>query len=156
MSGNAATLAKAIVPATIVPSGSATLAITLGNTTAAALTLTAPFTDPMPAGMTTTTANTGTCAGVTVTPTLITMPTGASIPPGGCTIVVGVTSSTLGTITNVTSALVTDKYTAPAASAPLGVATGGSTAPIPVDSKVALALCALLIALSGALRRRRR
>ena len=155
VSGSAATLAKAIVPGTIEPGGAATLTITLGNATASSLVLSAPFTDPMPAGMTTTTGNTGTCAGVAVTPTLITMPSGASIPPGGCTIVVGVTSSTPGSITNVTSALVTTKYTAPAASAPLGVAIPGSTEPIPVDSKVALALCALLIALTGALRRRR-
>jgi uncharacterized repeat protein (TIGR01451 family) len=156
VSGTGATLTKAIVPALIEPGGTATLTIALGNATASPLVLGAPFTDPMPGGMTTTTGNTGTCAGVTVTPTLITMPTGASIPSGGCTIVVGVTSSSPGTLTNVTSALVTTKYTAPSASAPLGVAMPGSTQPIPVDSKVALALCALLIVLTRALRRRRR
>ena len=42
----------------------------------------------MPAGVTTTSGNTGTCTGVTVASTTITMASGSTIPPGGCTIVV--------------------------------------------------------------------
>ncbi len=56
--------------------------------------------------MTVVSANTGTCVGVGTTATLITLPAGSSIPPGGCTIIVTVTSSTPGTVVNVTSALV--------------------------------------------------
>jgi len=123
-SGTGATLAKSILPGTIAPGGASTLTLTLGNTTAAALTLTAPFTDTMPAGVTTTSTNTGTCAGVTVTSTVITMAAGATIPPGGCTIVVKITSSTLGTVVNTTSPLQTSAGTTPPASAPLTVVAG--------------------------------
>ncbi len=124
VSGTGATLGKSIVPGTIAPGGISTLTLTLGNTTAAPLTLTAPFTDTMPSGVTTTSASTGSCAGVTVTSTVVTMASGAAIPPGGCTIVVKITSSTPGTVVNTTSALQTDAGTTPPASAPLTVATG--------------------------------
>ena len=123
-----AALTKTIVPGTIAPGGTATLTLVLGNANAAPLTLTAAFTDPMPAGVTTTSGNTGTCAGVTVGPTLVTMAAGATIPPGGCTIVVTITSSTPGTVTNVTGSLQTNAGTTPPASAPLTVtALGGPT-----------------------------
>ncbi len=115
------TLGKTIAPATIVSGGTSTLTLTLGNATANPLTLTAAFTDTMPAGVTTTSANTGTCSGVTVTPMLISMASGASVPAGGCTIVVTITSSTPGTVTNVTGPLQTGAGTAPAASAPITV-----------------------------------
>ena len=115
------TLAKTISPATIASGGTATLTLALSNANAVAQSLTAPFTDPMPAGVTTTSANTGTCTGVNVTSTLITLPSGAAIPPGGCTIVVTITSNTPGTVTNTTGTVVTAAGTAPAASAPLTV-----------------------------------
>ena len=115
------TLAKSIAPATIAPGGTATLTITLGNGNATPLTLTAAFTDTMPAGVTTTSGNAGTCTGVTVASTQITMAAGARIPSGGCTIVVTITSSTPGTVTNTTSALQTNAGTTPPASAPLTV-----------------------------------
>jgi hypothetical protein len=149
-----ASLAKTIVPGSIKPGGAATLTLTLGNSGATPLTLTAPFTDPMPVGMTTTTGNTGTCANVQVTATLITMPTGSTIPPGGCMIVVGVTSSTAGTVTNVTSALIAGSVVAPAASAPLAVTGSDPASPIPVDARFALLLTALLVALTGTFLRR--
>ena len=79
----------------------------------------------MPAGVTTTSGNTGTCTGVTVASTHVTMASGSTIPPGGCTIVVTITSSTTGTVTNTTGTLTTSAGTAPPASAPLTV-TGGS------------------------------
>ena len=116
-----ATLTKTIAPASIAPGGIATLTLALGNSNATPLILTAAFTDAMPAGVTTTSGNTGTCGGVTVTSTLITMASGATIPPGGCTIVVTITSSTPGTVTNTTSPLVTGGGTTPPASAPLTV-----------------------------------
>ena len=121
------TLAKAIAPPSIAPGGTATLTITLGNPNATPLTLTQPFTDPMPSGVTTTSANTGTCTGVTVVPATITMAAGSAIPPGGCTIVVTITSSTLGTVTNTTGALLTQGGITPPASAPLTVTAAGAT-----------------------------
>ncbi len=133
------TLGKAIAPATIVSGGTAMLTLTLGNATANALTLTSAFTDTMPAGVTTTSANSGSCVGVTVTPTTIAMASGTSIPAGGCTIVVTLTSSTIGTVTNVTSPLQTGGGTVPAASAPLtvtvvGVSLGKAIAPATIVS----------------------
>src|SRR5207253_2859336 len=76
-----ASVAETILPATIAVGGSATLTITLGNTNTIPLTLAAAFTDPMPAGVTTTSGSSGTCTGVTVTPTLIAMAAGSTIPP---------------------------------------------------------------------------
>jgi len=121
--GTAPTLAKSIAPSTIAVGGTATLTLTLGNGNAAPAVLTAAFTDTMPNGVTTTSSNTGTCVGVSVSATQITLPAGASIPVGGCTIVVTITSTTPGTVTNVTSPLVTGGGTAPPASAPLTVST---------------------------------
>ncbi len=98
------TLAKTIAPPTIAQGGTATMVITLGNGNPGAATLTAAFTDAMPAGVTTTSGNTGTCSGVVVTPTLITMPAGSVLPAGGCSIIVTLTSSTVGTVTNAPAA----------------------------------------------------
>jgi uncharacterized repeat protein (TIGR01451 family) len=112
---------KTIVPATIAPAATATLAIALGNTNASPLTLTAVFIDPMPAGVTTVSGNSGTCVGVVVTLTQITVAVGSTIPPGGCTIVVTITSSTPGTVINTTSSLQTSGGTAPPGSAPITV-----------------------------------
>ena len=155
--GGIASLAKAIAPAVISIGGSATLTIALGNAGAGPLTLTAPFSDPMPVGMSVVSANTGTCAGVAVASTLITLPAGSSIPPGGCTIIVTVTASTPGTAVNVTSALVAGGVTAPAASAPLAVV--GASLPvehIPTLSPFGLALLLLALAAIGGLYLRRR
>lgn len=144
-STSGATLAKNISPATIVPGGTATLTILLGNPNASPLTLTAAFTDPMPAGVTTTSGNSGTCAGATVTATQITLAAGATVPSGGCTIVVTITSSTPGTVTNVTGALQTSGGTAPPASAPLTVtATSG-----PIPPTLAKSIAPAIIAPGG-------
>ena len=125
-STSTATLAKSIAPATIVAGDTATLTITLGNGNATPLTLSAAFTDIMPAGVTTTSGNAGTCTGVTVTPTEVTMAAGATIPPGGCTIVVTITSSTPGTVVNTTGSLETGAGPAPPASAPITVIPPGA------------------------------
>jgi len=124
-SGALPTLVKSIAPGTISVGGAATLTLTLGNPNATAITLTAPFTDPMPAGVTITSATSaGTCAGVTVAPTALTLAAGSTIPPGACTIVVSITSSTLGTAINTTGPLDTSAGTAPPASAPITVIDG--------------------------------
>jgi uncharacterized repeat protein (TIGR01451 family) len=75
------------------------LTLTIGNTNGVAISLTSAFTDTLPAGMTIKTAgNTGTCSGVTASAgaASFTMANGSSIPIGGCTIVVNVTSTTPG------------------------------------------------------------
>ncbi|MFO1305774.1 MAG: hypothetical protein U1F54_18760 [Burkholderiales bacterium] len=147
--GGIASLAKAIAPSLVPPGGTATLTITIGNGGSGPLVLTTPFTDPMPAGMTVTSPHTGTCPGVTTAPTLITMAAGTSIPPGGCTIVVTVTSSTPGIVVNVTSPLVAGSVTAPAASAPLAVTV--APVQVPVNAPVALLLAILaMLAIGGA------
>ena len=145
----AITLNKSFNPATIDVGTVATLTLVLGNTGVAPVVLTAPFTDPMPAGLTITSPHTGTCPGVTVTPTVITMATGSSIPPGGCTIIVGVVASAAGSFINVTGVLATSGGSAPPATAPVlvKVPTPPSAAPIPVNSPLGLAL--LLLALGG-------
>ena len=146
-----ASVAKTIAPAQIPIGGSATLTIALGNNGAGPLTLTAPFSDPMPAGMSVISAHTGTCVGVVTTATLITLPAGSSIPPGGCTIIVTVTSSTAGTAVNVTSELVAGGGVgAPAASAPLAVGGPGPNLPMePIPGPSSLARILLLLALAA-------
>ncbi|MCC7327773.1 MAG: DUF11 domain-containing protein [Burkholderiales bacterium] len=123
LSSSGTTLAKSIQPSTIAPGGGATLTLTLGNPNPGPLTLTADFVDTMPSGVTTTSANSGSCDNVSVTVTQITMFAGATVPPGGCTIIVGITSSTPGTVTNTTGSLQTSGGSAPPASAPITVTT---------------------------------
>ncbi len=118
-------LAKTIAPSTIAAGGTAVLTLTLGNPNAAPATLAAAFVDAMPAGVTTTSGNTGNCTDVTVGPASVTKAAGSQVPAGGCTIVVTITSSTPGTVVNTTGPLETSLGTAPPASAPLTV-TGGS------------------------------
>ncbi len=117
----APTLAKSIAPSTIAAGGPATLTLTLGNPNAVPITLSAQFTDPMPAGVSITGPNSGTCGGVTVTENSVAVAAGTAIPVGVCTIVVAITSSTPGTVTNTTGTLTTNAGDAPAASADLTV-----------------------------------
>ena len=98
--------------------------------------------------MTVVSLNTGSCQGVTTSPTLIAMPSNAVIPVGGCTIVVIVTSSTPGTVTNVTSGLESGGITAPAASAPFSVAT--APVDVTVDAPLALLLTAIAVGIGAA------
>jgi len=69
-------------------------------------------------------------------------------------VLVGVTTSTPGTTTNVTSALSAGGYVVPAASAP--IATSVPPVEVPVDSPLALLLTAMLVAIAGAACARRR
>jgi uncharacterized repeat protein (TIGR01451 family) len=99
---------KAFAPATIAPNAISQLTITLKNGTAVAGTLVAPFTDTLPTtpGLIKVAAGAigGTCNIPDVTAVLgsgaITFANGATIPAGGCTIIVPVTGATIGAHTN--------------------------------------------------------
>ena len=97
------TVAKSFSPNTINAGGTSQLTVTLGNTNASAITLTANMDDNLPAGVTATSLSGATTCPGTVdisTNTLVRYTNGSSIPGGGCIIVVNVTSSTLGVVTN--------------------------------------------------------
>ncbi len=115
------TLGKTIVPSTISSGGAATLTLALGNPNATSITLTADLIDPMPAGVTASSGNTGSCTDVTVTTNTITKASGSTIPSGGCTIVATITSTTPGTVINTTGVLQTSAGAANPASAPITV-----------------------------------
>ena len=97
-------VSKSFSPATVFAGGVSTLTITLGNSNASAVTLTADLVDNLPAGVTVNlaTAASGSCthAQVSMTATAVTYASGASIPAGGCTIIVAVTSSAIGSHLN--------------------------------------------------------
>ena len=94
VAAGASSLTMAFQPPSIAAVRGATsqLTIRIPNATAAAQTLSDPFTDAMPTSVVVDTAagNTGTCTNVALTKTQITLPQGATLPPGGCTIVVTV------------------------------------------------------------------
>ncbi len=97
------TVSKAFSPNIISAGGSSQLTITLGNTNAAAITLTSNMDDNLPAGVTASSVSGATTCPGTVdisTNTRVRYVNGSSIPSGGCNIVVNVTSSTLGVVTN--------------------------------------------------------
>lgn len=102
---------------------SSTLTLTLGNTAAVANALTADLTNTFPAGLEVAAvpAASTTCTGGTLTTGIdsITLATGASIPPGGCTVNVDVTATTPGIFVNTVVAgdLETTMGDGPAASA---------------------------------------
>ncbi|HPM65951.1 MAG TPA: SdrD B-like domain-containing protein [Piscinibacter sp.] len=110
------TLGKQFSPVQIASGGSATLRISLGNPNASAITLTSALVDNLPvapsqmrlsASTPLVTAQT-TCTLGSITAaanaTSVTYASGASIPPGGCVIVVNVTGSAEGTYNNVIAA----------------------------------------------------
>ena len=106
---NVPTLAKSFASAgPISPGTSNALTITLGNSNASAITLSAALIDNLPAGMTVASPanSSGSCVGVTATPgdNKITLASGSSIPPGGCTVIANVVASTGGTFTNTLAA----------------------------------------------------
>jgi len=98
------TVAKAFA-ANFPVGGTTTLTITLGNAPGTATTLSAPFGDTLPAGLTllnntfTGTCTTGSVSGAAGGST-ITYASGAALPAAGCTIIANVTSSTAATYTN--------------------------------------------------------
>jgi hypothetical protein len=85
-------------PATLVvgQGNASTLTIGLPNASGAPQVLTQPFVDNLPTGIVTTTQNLGSCAGVVVTPTSITMAQGTMLPVNGCQIVVQVAAIASG------------------------------------------------------------
>jgi hypothetical protein len=105
----APTMSKSFSPSSITAGSTSTLTISLGNTNASAATLSAILTDTLPAGMTVaSTPNIGDTCGGTVTAGAgsgtVTYASGATIPSGGCTITVDVTSSTPGDAVNTIAA----------------------------------------------------
>lgn len=141
-------LQKSFAPSTIAAGGTSTLTISFGNSSGVPAVLTAAFTDAMPAGVTMVGGNAGTCQGVTTTATAIGWAAGGVVPANGCTVVVTVTSSTVGTVTNVTSPVVTDRGSAPPASASITVApialtaSGGGGQATPIGTSFAQPLVA--------------
>ena len=112
-------MAQNIAPGTLAPGTSlpivpSTMTITLANTDATALTLSAPFAVNLPAGMATTSAYLGTCVGATLTPpSQIILPAGTVIPAGGCTIAANVKSTNAGTTINTPGVLQATTIPAP-------------------------------------------
>lgn len=103
----APSVTKDFAAANIALGGTTTLTVTLGNSNLVAVTLTANLTDTLPTGMTINTAgHTGTCTGVTAAGGAgsFTVASGTSIPAGGCTVIVEVTSSTAGAAVNTIAA----------------------------------------------------
>ncbi len=133
------TVSKSFSPTSINPGGTSQLTITLGNSGAAAMTLSANLDDNLPGGVTAVTVNNvaTTCTDAAVdisTNTRVRYQSGATIPAGGCNIVVNVTSSTLGTVTNFipVSALQTNAGSnSSSASANLTVTSGGGSPACP-------------------------
>ena len=116
---NPPSVSKQFSPTSIPANGTSTLTIVLGNTNATAATLTADLIDTLPTSpgpITVATPNglTGTCTLGSVTATAgsgtVKYASGATIPAGGCTIVLNVTGAANGTYTNTIPAggLVTD------------------------------------------------
>lgn len=135
------TVTKSFVPAIITAGGVSQLTITLGNANASVITLTANMDDNLPIGVTATAVNVATtCTAGSVDISLNTRVryvTGATIPAGGCNIVVNVTSSSLGTVTNtiLANALQTTVgNNANPASANLTVNSGGGAPTCPAGS----------------------
>ncbi|MGB8600326.1 MAG: SdrD B-like domain-containing protein, partial [Burkholderiales bacterium] len=126
------TVAKSLLPASIAPGGISVLTLTLGNTNASIATLSSALTDSLPAGVSVATPNGlgGTCTGgVTAVAGSgsVTYNNGGTIPANGsCTILVNVTSSTPGTVTNTIAAgalQTSNGNNAAATSAPLTVSS---------------------------------
>lgn len=97
------TIAEAFGAANMATGGNTSLTLTIGNTNGVTVTLSGAFTDTLPTGMTIATAgNTGTCSGVTANAGAgsFSWANGSTIPVGGCTIIVNVTSATAGAAAN--------------------------------------------------------
>ena len=167
-------VSKVFSPSSIAAGGVSTLTVTLANTNAAVATLTAPFTDTLPAGLVIAgTPNVATTCGGTGVPTAtpggsaVTLPTGRTIPggsvavPGSCTLTVNVTATIAGSYLNTmpVGALQTSggNSTVSSAASILIVGTVAATTPnIPTLSEWAIIALTLLLAWAGfaALRRR--
>ncbi len=129
------TVTKSFSPNSITAGGTSQLTIALGNSNASTITLSANMDDNLPSGVTASSVNGATTCPGTVdisTNTRVRYISGATIPSGGCNIVVDVTSNTLGVVTNtiLTGALQTNLGSnANPASDSLTVNAGGGGTP---------------------------
>ena len=103
------TVTKAFSPASITAGGVSRLTITVSNANAAAITLTAAFTDTLPpVVLVAPTPNPTTTCGGAVTATAggstVTLATGSTIPAGSCDIAVNVTAAAAGSFVNTIAA----------------------------------------------------
>ena len=95
------TLSKAFSPAIINAGGTSTLTITLVNPSNTVATLSAPFTDTLPANVSTSGTGANTCGGVVTSNASSVTLTGGSIPANGsCTVTINVTGSNGGNFIN--------------------------------------------------------
>ncbi len=131
----APTIAKSFGPSTIATGGISTITFTLGSGNTSVLS-NGNFTDSLANMSVASTVIGGGCAGVTNSPPLVVGATGANalnltvpnVPPGGCTVTVQVTSTTLGANPNSVSGVTTSQVpTAGAGAGPvtLTVTAGG-------------------------------
>ncbi len=98
-------LATSFSPTSISPGGTSTLTLTLSNADTAPAVLSSNLVDTLPANLTVVAGTAATTctggAGVSATPTAITLASGAVIPAqGNCAVTASVTSSTIATLTN--------------------------------------------------------
>jgi len=92
--------AKSFAPASVVINTDSTATITLSNPNAAAITLSADLVDTLPAGLVASSAST-TCGGsASFTAGTLTLASGATIPPGSCTLTGTVQAATAGSYVN--------------------------------------------------------
>jgi mucin-19 len=124
------TINKAFSPASITAGGTTTLTFTLGNINAVPLT-NASFTDTLVGMQVANTALGGTCVGSSNTPALTLGATALnlsvpSLPAGGCTVTVQVTSNTVGTWPNTASGVSVSEIA--------GVGTASNTASLTVTA----------------------
>lgn len=89
----------------LIPNDNATtskLTITLGNSTTGTLTLSSPLSDNIGSGLNITSVSGGTCSAVSTSfsGTTVTYASGATVPAGGCTIIVTVKSAAAGSYPN--------------------------------------------------------
>ena len=101
------TISKVFAVESMVEGGKTQLTLTLGNSNASTITLSSALIDTLPSSpgaMVVATPNNlgGTCPGVTATAGsgAISVASGTSIPPGGCTVTVDITATAVGTYTN--------------------------------------------------------
>ena len=95
-------ITKTFATSDISTGGNSDMTVTIVNVNADPITLASDFTDTFPTGMTINTVGAGTCPGLTATAGAgsFTIASGTSIPAGGCTVIINVTSSTAGAAVN--------------------------------------------------------
>ncbi len=96
------TVTKSFGADSILSGGQTTLTITIGNGNTTPLTVSGNTVDNLQSSMVLTSGNSGTCPGIVAASgdRQITIPSGMTIPAGGCTIVVGVTATLSGDYVN--------------------------------------------------------